>query len=269
MIRLHDVALPGVIAAKLRDYQDDVDAKPTYAERVAGAKRLFKSRNVKSNTAFKVIRQKLDEMCSGARRCAYCEDSAADEVEHVRPKDLYPEHVFRWENYVYACGPCNGPKGNGFALFEAGTGQFRDVKRKPGDPVVPPAAGDDVLIDPRSENPLDYLELDLAGTFLFLSVPGGDQRTTKRAEYTIELLRLNERDLLIDARRQAFGSYVARLHRYRQRKADGADAAELDQLADGIRSMSHPTVWQEMKRQQDLHRELRKLFKDVPEALDW
>ena len=269
MIQLPDIALPDETAEKLREYQDEVDAKATYAERVATAKRLFSNRNRPTNRVFRVVRQKLDEMCSGARRCAYCEDSAADEVEHVRPKDLYPEHVFCWANYVYACGPCNSPKGNGFAVFRADNGEFCDVTRKHDDPVVPPAKGDEVLIDPRSEDPFDYLELDLAGTFLFLSVPGGDPRATKRADYTIELLRLNERDLLIDARRQAFGSYVARLHRYCQRKNAGADAAELDQLAEGIRTMSHPSVWLEMKRQRALHRELRELFEDVPEALEW
>ena len=33
-------------------------------------------------------------MCAGAKRCMYCEDSAADEVEHHLPKNLYPEFVF-------------------------------------------------------------------------------------------------------------------------------------------------------------------------------
>ena len=28
-------------------------------------------------------------MCSGAERCHYCEDSKADEVEHLLPKDAY------------------------------------------------------------------------------------------------------------------------------------------------------------------------------------
>jgi len=269
LIRLPNVAVPEETARKLREYQAEVDAKPSYAERVAEAKRQFSSRNKATNAAFRVVRQRLDEMCSGARRCAYCEDSAADEVEHVRPKDLYPEHVFRWENYVYACGPCNGPKGNGFAVFESGTGQFRDVTRGRDDPIVPPVAGDEVLIDPRSEDPLDYMELDLVGTFMFLPAPGGDHRSTKRADYTIELLHLNDRDLLIAARREAYGSYFARLHMYRDRKLEGADNDELSRLAEEIRSMGHSTVWQEMKRQREFHEELTRLFDDVPESLAW
>ena len=48
----------------------------------------------------------------------YCEDSVGDEVEHHRPKNLYPDHTFLWDNYLYACGPCNGPKNNRFAVFD-------------------------------------------------------------------------------------------------------------------------------------------------------
>lgn len=36
---------------------------------------------------FADVRRVLDEMCSGPRRCGYCEDSCADEIEHIRPKD--------------------------------------------------------------------------------------------------------------------------------------------------------------------------------------
>lgn len=269
MIRLPDIALPDETARKLREYQDEVDAKPSYEERVAEAKRKFSSRNKATNPVFRVVRQKLDEMCSGARRCAYCEDSAADEVEHVRPKDLYPEHVFRWENYVYACGPCNGPKGNGFALFDAETGCVRDVTRGHNDPIEPPPTGDDVLIDPRSEDPLDYIELDLAGTFFLLPAADDDTRAASRAKYTIELLQLNDRDFLVAARREAFRNYLARLRWYRRRKSEGAERDELESMADDIRRMSHPTVWQEMKRQRHLHPHLKELFENAPEALDW
>ena len=268
MIRLPDIALPEETARKLREYQDEVDGKPSYEERVAEAKRKFSSRNKATNPAFRVVRQKLDEMCSGARRCAYCEDSAADEVEHVRPKDLYPEHVFCWENYVYACGPCNGPKGNKFAVFETGTGQLRLVTRDRNDPVVPPVSGGDVLIDPRSEDPLDYLELELVETFMFLPRAGNDQHSTTRGEYTIDVLGLN-RDMLIVARHEAFGSYLARLYMYGQRTREDADGAELNRLAEEIRSLSHPTVWQEMKRQRHFHPDLKELFENAPEALDW
>ena len=110
MIRLPEIELPAAAADGLIGCQAKVDEKASYAEQVAEAKRLFAARNTKGDAVFDVVKATLEQMCAGARRCAYCEDSMADEVEHVRPKDLYPEVVFAWANYVYACGPCNGPK---------------------------------------------------------------------------------------------------------------------------------------------------------------
>ena len=45
--------------------------------------------------------------------------------------------------------------------------------------------------------------------------------------------------------------------------------AELGILRDAITSSAHPTVWREMQRQQAVIDELRVLFLDVPEALNW
>ena len=269
MIRLPDVDLPEETRASLGGFQEEVDGEPTYGEQVAAAKRLFGNRNRPDNRTFRVVRAKLGEMCAGARRCCYCEDSCADEVEHIRPKDLYPDFVFVWENYLYACGPCNGPKSNGFAVFETATGRETDVTRHRGDPVEPPPAGDPVLIDPRQEDPLEYMELDLLGTFRFNPSVEDGRPEFRRADYTIELLRLNERDMLPEARRNAFGSYRARLRDYRDRQREGAATYELDRLIEDLQNMPHPTVWAEMKRQRDLHPELARLFDDVPEALLW
>ncbi len=123
MLRLLNVDLPAEAAARLRGYQGEVDAEPTYPKQVAAADTLFSSRNRCSNRTFKVVRAKLFEMCGGVRRCGYCEDSMADEVEHIWPKSLYPERVFSWQNYLYACGPCNGPKNNDFKVFAHETGE--------------------------------------------------------------------------------------------------------------------------------------------------
>jgi uncharacterized protein (TIGR02646 family) len=207
-------------------------------------------------------------MCSGARRCCYCEDSCADEVEHVRPKSLYPEQVFVWENYLYACGPCNGPKNNQYAVLTAKNNALIRIVRDKDNPVKPPP-GFHVFIDPRSEDPLKYMELDLQDTFRF--VPTAEEGTTDhiRATYTIDVLRLNTRDILPEARRCAFGSYRARLQEYRTKKRAETSSGELKALVRGIQKMPHPTVWAEMKRQHSLYDELASLFRDVPEALDW
>ncbi len=268
MLRLPSIDLPDQAAARLWEYQGEVDAESTYSKQLEAAKTLFSSRNRASNRTFKVVRAKLHEMCGGVRRCGYCEDSMADEVEHIWPKSLYPERVFSWQNYLYACGPCNGPKNNDFRVFARGTGDTVDVTRKRNDPVVPPIKGDPVLIDPRIDDPLVHLELDIPATFFFVPLEDDDGRSLERAEYTIELLQLNGRGL-DEARRVMYRAYRSTLYEYADRRENGEAIADLAHLRDAVRKYSHPTVWAEMKRQWELHKELRALFERAPEALDW
>lgn len=119
MITLQSRMLPKAIQRSLARYQAAVDAGLNFEARVALAASEFRRRNRKSDLVFKQVRSTLMQMCAGARRCMYCEDSVADELEHHRPKQHYPGQVFVWENYLYACGPCNGPKNDNFAILRA------------------------------------------------------------------------------------------------------------------------------------------------------
>lgn len=269
MILLPEIALSAVAAAGLRSLQAEVDAADSYADRVAEGKRLFGLRNIRGNPIFDEVKRTLDRMCSGASRCAYCEDSAADEVEHVRPKDLYPHVVFAWTNYVYACGPCNGPKGNHFAVFVNGTSAPVEVSRKPRAPVVPPIAGEPVLVDPRVEDATKLMILDLRETYFFIPLAAKGTRDYERAAYTIRTLHLNTRDVLLRARRQAFRDYVAHVRHYQQERDRQATSSRLAELREAVQGRQHPTVWREMQRQRDQLPALRALFADVPEAATW
>ncbi len=266
MIRIPDQSLPDDAAIKLAEYQAEVNAAVDYAERVALGKKNFENR--KSNATFQTVRATLKSMCNRTRRCMYCEDSVADEVEHIRPKDLYPEVVFVWDNYLYACGRCNGGKSNRFMVTTL-SGQLIDVTRKRNAAVMPPADGQAAFINPRFENPLDYLQLDLLGTFYFQPLAPLGTVDFSRAECTIEILKLNDRDELIAARSEAFDAYRDRVIAYDDARHQGASAADLQHMSDSVRHMRHPTVWAEMKRQRDRYRELQSLFQRVPEALNW
>ena len=202
-------------------------------------------------------------MCSGARRCCYCEDAPADEVEHIRTKDLYPDSVFVWENYLYACGPCSGPKNNGFAFFQGD--RVQSVARKPKAPVVAPLAGNAVLIGPRHEDPLKYLILDLE-TYLFGTLHPEGTRDERRATYTIGLLHLNDREYLLQAREEAYQGYLALLEKYVRLKKKSQDTKG---TLEAIRRRGHPTVWREMQRQRASYPVLDLLFSEAPEALLW
>ena len=97
-------------------------------------------------------------------------------------------------------------------------GEFVDVTRHKNDPIVPPLQGSPVLIDPRYENPLDYIELDLIDTFYFYPVADENTQAYQRAQYTIDIIKLNSRVVLVKARRNAFDSYKARLYEYQKKR---------------------------------------------------
>lgn len=275
MIRLHDARLPARVRAVLSRWQREIDSLTEYEHRVAEAKRRWPSRNRSQNKTFREIRRVLTQMCSGARRCCYCEDSYADEVEHIRPKDLYPEQTYVWSNLLYACGPCNGPKNNKFAVFADADGALVDVARMRSAPgsapvaIVEPISGAPVLLDPRAEDPMDFLELDLLGTFFIQPRAEEGSRDFERAVYTIDTLRLNRRDALVKARAEAFVSYRARLREYVFERDAGTSQRRLARLVRAVRDMQHPFVWAEMQRSGTRRADLRRLFEAAPESLTW
>lgn len=268
MIRLPDGDLSAETLAQLRVYQADVDAAGAYAARVARAAASFGSANRKGNPTFDAVKRALTAMCCGAQRCAYCEDSAADEVEHIHPKSLYPEHTFAWPNYLYACGPCNTAKNHRFAVFPDHTAATIEVSRPRNAPINPPVHGSPVFLNPRIEDAIRWITLDLRGTFHFVATATKGSRAYERARYTIETLKLN-RDLLVEARKQAFKDYEALLKHYVTAKRGGEGQEALDELRRTIIRRQHPTVWREMQRQHDKHVNLGSLFRDAAEALSW
>ena len=264
MLHLIDPGLEAETLLRLRGYQAKVDAAGTYAEQVQAGKDLYD--RYSSRVVFNAVRNRLAIMCSGARRCGYCEDSVGDEIEHIKPKDLYPERTFVWENYLLACGQCNRGKSSRFSVIVRGG--LVDVTRRRKAPVLRPPEGPPALIVPREEDPLAFLDLEMVDTFMFLPRQDLQGIDEERAQYTIEVLRLN-RDVLLEARHEAYRSYRARLFEYRGLRDDGASETELGILKEGIARSMHPTVWREMQRQHDVIEELRVLFVDVPEALTW
>ncbi len=266
MIKVMNKRLPANENLELKQYQELINQEASYAKKVKRAKTEFELKNKKNNNTFKQIKSVLTEMCCGARRCMYCEDSVADEVEHFKPKDLYPEVVFSWSNYLYACGPCNSPKSSRFSILDKNLALI-DVTRKANAAILPPPKGRVALIDPRHENPLDFLMLDLKNTFEFTPIDAPRTVNFNRADYTISTLHLNDRDYLIKARRNAFGGYCARLRDYIHSRDKGTNNLGLRLLREGIRHSPHPTVWAEMIRQRQHHANLLALFTAAPEAL--
>jgi uncharacterized protein (TIGR02646 family) len=262
MIQIQHVDLPAHTNRKLSDLQGQVDAGPSYADRVQLARTRFEAENRSGNDIFDVIKRTLGSMCEGAGRCMYCEDSLASEVEHFRPKTFYPELVFVWLNYLYSCGPCNRVKRSHFRILVENS-EYVDLTRHRNRDVIEPPNGPPVLIDPRSDDPLKYLRLDLVDTFWFVPRHAEGTHEYVRAEYTIRCLKLNERDFLPRARQEAYEGYRARLVEY----VDARNKAEAEHLAKAISRCGHRAVWAEMKAQSLLLPDISKLFIKAPEAL--
>jgi hypothetical protein len=212
MLNLPRRDLPVETAVALQALQDAVCAGQNFEDRVAKGKLLFQRRNKRNDRVFSVIRGILADISSNVLRCCYCELSEIDQVEHVAPKDLFPELCFVWENYLYACGPCNRTKLNRWWILDSENGQPREVTRGRGGPVETPPGGAPLMLNPRVDDPLEFLFLDTLDTFEFM--PAMDAGIGKlRAEKTIEMLSLN-REAVRVARETAFGTYREILGRY-------------------------------------------------------
>ncbi|MEN3940459.1 hypothetical protein WJU23_04130 [Prosthecobacter sp. SYSU 5D2] len=126
MLRLPDTDLEKEHSDSLQNWQGLVDAKASFGEQVEEAKKQCKTKNDVNNPTFRAVRSGLVQMHGDLIRCAHCEYSRTNEVEHIYPKTIYPNRVFNWLNYTYACRTCNGPKDHKFASFLT-SGQELDV----------------------------------------------------------------------------------------------------------------------------------------------
>ncbi len=261
MIRLADVT-PGLeTLGGLSKLQNTVDQQTSFSTRVSKAAALWRSKASTRSGArtFTEVKSSLRRQCAHAVRCAYCEDSVADEIEHIWPKSLFPERAFVWGNYCFACGPCNGPKQDGFALFPSAR-SARLIRLRRG---VAPPVGEAVLLDPRSDEPTAFLIVDVLQTFRVVPAPRLSPRQRARASYTIELLRLN-REYLVEARRHAAESFEAALRSY-----VGARPRERRRWREHIEHSPHPTVWVDLIRFHDRVPGMRSLVRMAPEVLTW
>lgn len=298
MIHLPNKSILQPSETHLAQIQQQIDSEPDFEKKVKRAKSEWdnKGGSVAKKTAFDDIKSVLTTMSVDLTICNYCENNEATDIEHIFPKRLFPDKAFCWDNYLLACGKCNSHhKKDKFETFYPA---FSDTKLDITPKLnlyVPPPTNDSVFINPRAENPLAFMELDLK-TFQLISFPSPDiisVRDASRADYTIETLGLNTREQVVKARQTAANAYISNLEKYVQvKKAATIDELEkithfpkdsdetqdftikqarlLDALSMAIQQASHPTVWKELVRQRDsLSWKERSLFSQAPEALLW
>jgi uncharacterized protein (TIGR02646 family) len=262
MRKLPDEVPPPEVQVALDAARDKLHRVGDYVARVQATEGHW--RNARTRVV-NPVREVLRSMCGEAEPCCYCESSIGAEVEHVRPKSLYPELTFDWLNLLLVCGSCNTVKNDGFGVLI--DGRAISVARRPADPIVPPPEGPMALVDLRCEDPLDFFKL-----ILDLGVIRPRRRLDtprlERAEFTCKLLKPN-RDPLPTWRVQHYGTFKARLEQYVARRERDPTNPGLANLKADLLRLPHQMVWREMKRQHTTSLELRELFASAPEALDW
>lgn len=276
VLRLPDRSISEEASNALAELQGFVDEGTTFSDRVELAKAWWKRKASRRahKAAFNEIKSTLSGMAYGSVRCAYCEDSAADEIEHIAAKTVIPSRAFDWANYCYACGPCNGPKGNQHATVDAtGALTVLDPKVLANEPT-----GADALLNPRVDDYKHYLELDIGGvtptgiqlpaTLEFLVRDDLDPVARTRGDWTLRVLRPN-REVVRKARETALQSYRASILEYADEKRAGASQASLDLLRDGILAMPHPSVLNELIRQFATQPKVQRAIAIAPEIAAW
>ena len=125
------------------------------------------------------LKEHLLGMCARPSFCMYCYESRGTDVDHFVPIARNPVRTFEWENHLLACGFCN---------------QQAKVEKFPVDP-----AGRPLLLDPSADDSADHMTLASTGHFIDLTPQGRE---------TIEVLRLNARSELVEARYRSWRGVI-------------------------------------------------------------
>lgn len=294
MIKTTPTTIRKGILNHLKKLQGQIDALPSYKAQVKQAKVLWQNKK-KTNpqkAAFNRVEKELQKIAIGSNTyCNYCEANVGTTIEHIYPRGLFPNKTFVWENFLWTCKQCNGKhKISQFQIFK-NTHTSEIINLIKDYSFLRPPNEDAVFINPRVENPLDYLQLNLESGCFETREKNTETRAYKRAAYTIETLQLNERKGLVANRQKAYQNYQDLLQQYidlqkstssealiaifkvsnNTKKAPWEKQKELAsfELQTMLLNQNHPTVWKEMQHQVDSIPSLKQLFEQVPEALAW
>lgn len=120
------------------------------------------------------VKTKLKDMFH--KKCAFCESFISHisygEIEHFKPKSVYPNLCFDWDNFLLSCSVCNGKanKGDKFPL----------------------AANGGPFINPTIENPDDFFSFEYDRNLnKFIVIPKGERAITM-----LGIIKLNREDLV-------------------------------------------------------------------------
>lgn len=291
MLHLPNKSLSNSTTATLSELQETVNQQTSYSLQVGKAQQQWsgKTSSAKKQEAFVEIKEQLTSMCVSSGLCNYCEQSEATDIEHIAPKSFYPEKTFIWENYTLACKICNsGYKLDKCSVISAEKLIYLDRASKP------PTATIHAFINPRIDEPNKYLLLNTK-VFQFEVMPDLSTQDEHKALQTLEILKLNERDAVREARKVAYNHYydslkflidilgtktiedLKSLLRPNDNRFDFSQPLEVlkNEIKNARRvyissKIAHPSVWYAIKIiESKTEPKWKFLFDKLPEALYW
>jgi uncharacterized protein (TIGR02646 family) len=289
MLQLASKSLDFTTQSVLDELQNQVNLVTPFKARVAKAQSLWDTKGgQRGKTAFITIKKELLSLCTFVGICNYCEQSEANDIEHIGTKSFFPEWTFVWENYLLVCKHCNTALKLDKCFVLDAQNDLVALNRGEEPPFQTIA-----FINPRIENPNDYMILDvLDDKFKLLNSLNLQQ--TNKAIATLQILNLNGRDTLLEARKSARKHYYFVLKNLidlqnAPTKAIFRDLLEPDddrfdfsrtlealkaEVKENIKNYmiryQHPSVWYALKMQASKNNlKWKRLFEQLPEVLDW
>lgn len=143
--------------------------------------------NARGSKWFEPVLEQLGKLAGPGRRCMLCSGSEASDVEHYRPKAVFPDLAMVWENYLWSCTVCNRAKGDRFP-----------PDTEPGGRIV----------NPLDDDPWAHFFIDEFGILTPRFDPSANA-LDQRAVSTRDILKLN-RDALQESRKSRLDDLMTR-----------------------------------------------------------
>jgi len=288
MFQLSNINLSENQKNLLDGLQNQLNLEQNFKEKSIKAKSLWNSKGGENGKKiFIQIKEVLLNMCVGVEVCNYCEANEANDIEHIYPKSFFPEFTFVWENYILACKQCNsGYKlDKCFVLNNEGTIYKTFRGEEPKYKTV-------AIINIRTEDPNKFLWLNFQ-TWKFEIIEELTLKDYNKADKTLEILALNQRDYLVKAREICAIEYFNTLDKLKRIiEADSKEEIEtiltpydyFDKtqtieiikneikisVFKYIKKMPHPSVWFYIKLiESKINTKWKNIFDIIPEALNW
>ena len=182
-----------------RPSQLDSNTTKKRREECIKAKKYLKGNKYNARYKTKDVKKALEELYHN--KCAFCETNVERwDVEHFRPKSLYPWLAFSWDNLLLACPTCNGNKSNHFeTITKRAKFEPKDLKNIHNLSKKYDAIENNKFIHPELETDIeDKIKFDKDGKIF---------TKDERLQYTIDTCKLAREKLNIERKKQVLDTY--------------------------------------------------------------